>query len=232
MDPWMLVRDQRGLDVAWGTSEYGTGISTLRTSLDPGRYALLVLANSWPPTGSYQLTAGEVDCPDTESIALGASAEGRLDSDDCVRSGGAYQDRFELVLANATTVRIDLTAEFDAYLILRDSAGVEIETNDDSGTGFDARIERSLTAGTYEIDATSFNAGATGTYELSVDAPPPPTAQTASSARSSEGSASTKGSPTREDVRDVLARLRLQYEAQHPSLVRWLTPIEKRQPHF
>jgi hypothetical protein len=232
MDPFMLVRDQRGVDVAWGTTEYGAGISTLRTSLDPGRYALFVFANSFPGIGSYQLTAGEVECPDIQSVAMGGSVEGRLDVDDCVRSGGAYQDRFELVLANDTTVRIDLTADFDAYLILRDSAGVEIERDDDGGPGFDARIERSLAAGTYEIDATSFNATSTGTYKLSVDAPPPPAAEATTRSGALDGAHSPKVSPTLEDVRLVLARLRMQYEARYPSVARWLESVERRRPRF
>jgi hypothetical protein len=232
MEPWMFVRDQQGIDIAWGEGDFGTGVSSIRTSLDIGEYSLFVISNSWPPEGSYTLTAGEVACEDPEPIVFGTSVEGSLDADDCLRSGGAYQDRFELVLANDTTVRIDLNASFDTYLILKDSVGDEIEANDDGGSGFDARIERSLSAGTYEIVASSFAEGATGAYTLTVDAPPAPAAA-AAAARDvgSRGGPEVKIPSPRESADDILANLRQRYEAQRGLTELWARSIRKYEPN-
>ena len=103
--------------------------------------------------------------------------DGALDDNDCLRSGGAFQESWELVLANDTTARIDLESApaFDAFLVLKDSDGTILAEDDDGSGGLDARIERALTAGTYEIVASSRNANETGAYQLKVDVPPLPT---------------------------------------------------------
>ena len=79
--------------------------------------------------------------------------------------------------ANDTTARIDLESApaFDAFLALKDSDGTILAEDDDGGDGLHARIERALTAGTYEIVASSSTASETGAYQLKVDVPPPPT---------------------------------------------------------
>ncbi len=100
------------------------------------------------------------------------SAEAVLAAD-FLRAGGAYQESWELVLAHDTTARIDLVSTvFDAFLVLKDSQGNVVASDDDGGDGLNSRIERVLAAGTYEIVASSFGANQTGAYRLTVDAPP------------------------------------------------------------
>jgi hypothetical protein len=77
------------------------------------------------------------------------------------------------VLESDTTARIDLeSTAFDAFLVLKDSSGNVVASDDDGGNGLNSRIERVLAAGTYEIVASSFGPNQTGAYQLTVDEPP------------------------------------------------------------
>lgn len=173
--PLVIVRDAAGMDLAVAYDPSGSGSAQLSTSLEAGVYAVFMVSSGPQSRGSYQLTIDAVSCPEPSPIAVGESVDGALSAGDCPRAGGAYQDAFALVVETEAVLRLDLTSQaFDAYLILRDEAGGEIASDDDGGSGFDARIERTLSAGTYVIAASSFGPGATGPYTLSVTAPPPP----------------------------------------------------------
>jgi len=67
-------------------------------------------------------------------------------------------------------VTIDLTSSKDTYLFLlegNNENGSIIERNDDGGTGFNSRITRTLAAGTYTIEATTYRTD-TGSFVLRV----------------------------------------------------------------
>ena len=71
------------------------------------------------------------------------------------------------------TVFIELMSDdFDSYLELyRGDSGAEydlIGEDDDSGSGYNSRIERRLTAGRYYVVATSLGQEEGGSYELVV----------------------------------------------------------------
>ena len=112
-------------------------------------------------------------CQATSSISLGQSRPGQLDATDCVLSDllsdGAFGDRWSLSLAGQTDVRIDLTSNtFDAFLELRDNVGNVIALNDNAAGSFDARLIRTLQAGSYIILVRTLVVGQAGAYRLSV----------------------------------------------------------------
>ena len=80
------------------------------------------------------------------------------------------------MLDQETTVQIDLISDTDPYMFLLQRAGrsgtVETE-NDDvvSGSDTNSRISRTLAAGTYTIEATTYSVGATGRFSLSITGP-------------------------------------------------------------
>ena len=92
-----------------------------------------------------------------------------------------------LMLSADASVRIDLTSATDAYLFLRSGAGAArtsveasdlgsiLASDDDSGSGRNARIERALDRGTYTIEATTFRREATGSFTLALRASATPT---------------------------------------------------------
>jgi hypothetical protein len=175
--PFVIVRDRNGWDVEVGWDDMQNGSARIEASLAPDTYTLLVSASSYPPQGKYQLSVQVVACGDLQTITFGGVVTGDLGENDCLRSGGAYQDLWQLVLPNDTTVRIDLEGgAIDPFLELRDSAGDTLETNDDGAGGLNARIERTLAAGTYTIVASSYARGQIGSYTLSAGAPPSTTA--------------------------------------------------------
>jgi hypothetical protein len=174
--PVVIVRNPAtGMDEAFGFDTAQTGSARIRTTLAPGTYSLFAWGTSYagPGLGSYELTVSEAVCEAPTPIAFGTTESGTLEGADCVRASGAYQDRWTLVLDAETPTRIDLTsAQFDAYLVLKDDAGNPVTTNDDGGSGTNARIDTTLAAGTWEIVASSFAPGQMGAYSLSVGAPP------------------------------------------------------------
>ena len=175
--PFVILLDANGIGVALGQDEMGDGNARIREALSPGSYALFATTAILSGEGSYLLTVSQIACDDPQPIAFGQTVDGALDDNDCLRPGGAFQESWELVLANDTTARIDLESApaFDAFLVLKDSDGTILAEDDDGSGGLDARIERALTAGTYEIVASSRNANETGAYQLKVDVPPLPT---------------------------------------------------------
>ena len=68
-------------------------------------------------------------------------------------------------------MQIDLQSSTDTYLYLLSGSGMNgsvITSDDDGGTGLNSRITRSLSAGTYTIEATTYSSGATGSFTLSL----------------------------------------------------------------
>ncbi len=67
-------------------------------------------------------------------------------------------------------VVIDMESDdVDAYLRVLRNDGTQIATNDDGGSGSDARLEyQAPYAGAYLVIATSYAAGETGAYRVRV----------------------------------------------------------------
>ncbi len=90
-------------------------------------------------------------------------------------SNGRYARYYSFTLRVGARVTIDLTSSsVDTYLALRNGSGTGmglIESDDDGGSGLNARITRSLSRGTYTIEATTLRGRVTGpfTLKLAVD---------------------------------------------------------------
>ena len=146
-----------------------------------GRYT--VVATSYgtsPATGEYHVTLAEVpgqfaDPGASAAIAVGESKDGVLEVGDSSIEGGAYFDRFDFRPTAAGNVVIDLTStQFDPYLVVRDSAGVDVASDDDSGEGTNAQLTLTAEAGKlYRLVVTSFGSAAkSGVYRLAVATAP------------------------------------------------------------
>ena len=148
-----------------------------------GRYT--VVATSYGTekhVGAYRVALSEVagTFPNpgvAGTIELGQSPEGVLELGDSVHEGGPFRDVFTFRPAAAGSVAINLTStQFDPYLILQDSAGTEIATDDDSGDGTNAMLTQTVEAGkAYRLVVTSYGSAAkSGTYRLAVATAPAP----------------------------------------------------------
>ncbi len=97
------------------------------------------------------------------------SQRGSLTSSDLVADDGSYYEVLEFEVPSSGSVVIDVrSSDFDAYAILFDGDGNDLEADDDSGGGTNPRIERRLTRGWYSLIVNSFFEGETGSYEVLV----------------------------------------------------------------
>ena len=130
-------------------------------------------------SGSYQLsidlgaiTSQRCEATDLGTLSTNISWTGELASGDCRIEARTNRQReadiYAFTLSESTRVQIEMTSrDIDPYLILSGNGG-EIERDDDDGPGLDARIERTLTAGTYQLGATKYDASS-GSYRLTID---------------------------------------------------------------
>ena len=108
----------------------------------------------------------------TRFIRVGTTVSDSLTRADCLQTTGHWSEGWRLVLDGSTTVQIDLTSAYDNRLILAAVIGgvflIPIASDDDGGPESNARISRTLAAGTYLILATTYATSVTGPYQLSV----------------------------------------------------------------
>ena len=110
------------------------------------------------------------------SLTAAHSVSGSWDSavQSVNRSGDYNAKWYTFTLGQGDEVQIDLESSEDSYLILLRSHsrnGPVIARDDDGGAGTNSRISRSLSAGDYTIEATTFNPGVTGDFAVSVSFP-------------------------------------------------------------
>ena len=146
-DGKLLAQDDDGL---------GDGTNSLITAhlARGGRYRLVVRSYSEKEgTGLYELallSAGPIARPGVVTeIRAGTTVVGRLEPGDSTVGDSTYADVFLFRPRTSGEAVIDLrSADFDAYLILQDAAGRTLMTDDDSGSGSDARISLRRDRGT------------------------------------------------------------------------------------
>jgi hypothetical protein len=105
----------------------------------------------------------------TQGIACDTTVSGELTADDCrLDLDDSFYDAWTFQGVAGQTVQITMrSTAVDSFLFLLDTNGLEIESNDDSGGGSDARMTVQIdTSGTYTILANTFDAGETGAYTL------------------------------------------------------------------
>lgn len=181
-DPVVIVNDDRGdgtrnSRIFIGNFVPGTYTVIARSywSSDGGPYTLTVRAGllDLVPTATPFATTMPTETPTSipfvtptpaalaQAIRIGETITGVL-------AAGA-RDAYSLVVPANAAITIDLEADFDTFLELRDSSDAVIMINDDRGDGtFNSRISIDLSAGTYTIIARAFSTAASGAYTLSV----------------------------------------------------------------
>lgn len=107
-----------------------------------------------------------------ESIVFNQSVSGSWSSAcQATHRSGRYARYYAFDLASSGPVRINLRSSADAYLILlrgRGTGGAVVAEDDDTFLSTDAEIAMSLPAGSYTIEATTYSAGVTGSFTLSI----------------------------------------------------------------
>ncbi|MFQ3567423.1 MAG: pre-peptidase C-terminal domain-containing protein [Aggregatilineales bacterium] len=118
---------------------------------------------SWDRSFSISVAAGQAAQPSSGTIEFGQTVRGNLVS--------GREDNITFRASAGDRVTIDMISnEFDTYLILIGPDGVQVTSDDDSGDGFNARIENFLLpqSGIYTIVARGWSLEASGAYELTL----------------------------------------------------------------
>ncbi|MCZ6916169.1 MAG: caspase family protein [Gemmatimonadetes bacterium] len=176
-DTYVILIDPRGEQEENDDTDR-PGHSVIEADItEAGTYAVLVTSYSPEETGSYELRldfGGESSTPaqgrDVTRIAAGERMTGRLEEGDGELRYGAYRDLFVFEGRQGQQVQIDMhSAEFDTYLRLITPAGDTIRNDDYEGSSAHSRINLPVQqTGRYRIMATSYQAGRTGQYALSL----------------------------------------------------------------
>ena len=180
VDTWLALRNGTGMGT--GLIEFdnddgaGTNARITRT-LTPGTYTIEATTLHGGVTGPFALTLdvggpGGVGCtndlgPTSGTVTRTGSWDGSCDS--AHYTNGRYARYYSFRLSRSAPVTIDLTSSVDTFLALRNGSGTGtglIEEDDDGGSGLNSRITRTLSAGTYTIEATTYAPRRTGSFTL------------------------------------------------------------------
>lgn len=126
-----------------------------------------------PATGEYTVQATCFDADDrgdyTLSFGGSTSVSGELTANDPTLVSGEHVDWYDISVEAGELLMLQLDGTgFDTYLILEDPTG-SWEENDDAGSTRVSRIETNIfQPGEYRVGVTSYEAGETGDYTLSI----------------------------------------------------------------
>lgn len=127
--------------------------------------------NAPPHEDERTAVAEEMDIAQSPPATAGIGTfNGQLAAGDAQLTSGEFQDTWQITGRQGQTVRISMTSsDFDTYLMVRGPAGTSAD-NDDRAQG-DLNSEIVLTFpidATYQIVATSYSPGETGSYSLTI----------------------------------------------------------------
>ena len=120
-----------------------------------------------PPPGSDE-------CGDDLGTLVATVTQSGTWADDCESSvsGRGYARHYSFTLSESAEVTIDLESSVDTYLYLREgsaTSGTALHSNDDIENGnLNSRIVATLAAGTWTIEATTYNEAITSSFTLNV----------------------------------------------------------------
>jgi len=165
--------------------EGGDYDSQISETLPAGPYTIEATTYAENLTGTFTLTIRGLSgtttapAPETDTCGETITANGATTgtwAGDCQsqQRSGRYARYYTFTLAQQSAVTIDLESEVDTYLYLREGearSGEAKHENDDvdrQGGDYDSQISETLSAGTYTIEATTFNANEAGGFTLTV----------------------------------------------------------------
>lgn len=177
-DPYVALRSPSGKVVSNDDFEGSTSRSRIEhTAAEAGEYTIYVTSYQKGEAGDYQIEI-QVDEQEAEPalardlvvLGMGESRRGRLETSDLQLESHGFSDVYAFEGVVGQSVAVDLRApSVDTLLVVTTPGGREIENDDFDGDVRRSRIEIPIEEeGRYRIHVTSYEAGATGDYELSL----------------------------------------------------------------
>ncbi len=177
-DTYLIMVDPNGGHIENDDAEDAPGHSVIEADItESGTYIVAVTSYEPDETGSYELTmqfgsGGSETTPqrDVVTIAMGAQQTGRLESRDPQLEAGEFGDVYVFDGTTGQNVSVELaSSEFDTYLVLLTPNGEQIDNDDHEGSTDLSRIDVTLReSGRFRIVATSYQAGESGSYQISL----------------------------------------------------------------
>jgi hypothetical protein len=168
---------KQGNVLTFNDDSNGDTHSRIVRKLAAGTYTLEATTYQTARTGAFSIKVdvqADTSACAPQSVTLGNSVTGQWTST-CVsthRGNGYYAAYYTFTLAAPADVTLNLDASTqDTYLYLltgNDKQGAVITSNDDSNGTSNSQIIRSLAAGTYTLEATTYLAGRTGAFSVRV----------------------------------------------------------------
>jgi len=185
-DPYVVLRDANGTYLSQddnnGDGANGRIVFTPSTS---GNYFVEARSFATNPSGTYTVGlsqtsgGGGTTPPTTEDLSATTSTAGSVTvgssfSSDLSTASDIDWVKVTLVAGTQYTFSVNGSSSTDGtladpYLVLRDSNGIFIAQDDDSGTGTNAQLTYRPTAtGAFYVEARTFNPSSSGTYKVNI----------------------------------------------------------------
>jgi len=186
LDTYLIVRPPSGAQADNDDGPNGTDAELDFTAQVTGEHQVQVTSYRAGETGAYTVevtgaaAAGAATpaagpnpvAEQPEASSSGQSVRGELSSGDATLRSGEFEDVVERSFTVGQPVSLRLTSsDFDPYLIVTTPSGQQLDNDDLRNDSRDAGIDiASAERGSYRIVVTSYRAGETGHYELSLGA--------------------------------------------------------------
>ncbi|UCC73192.1 MAG: caspase family protein [Gemmatimonadota bacterium] len=178
-DTYLMLIDPAGGQAENDDFEGLAGHSVIESDItEAGTHRVVVTSYKVGETGAYELSIefGEGSPTTTRqrdvvALRVGEQTTGRLEAGDRQLMSGVYSDLYVFEGATGLAVSVEMSStDFDTYLQLISPDGEQIENDDYQGQS-NSRIDVNLREdGRYQILSTSYSAGETGEYRLTLSA--------------------------------------------------------------
>jgi len=164
-DPILYLQNADGELIDSDDDTGGSNDARIERELPVGHYTIEASTVGWAgrDSGAFDLfvriVSGCQDVIDLGTLEDTLSAEGVWSHYGCESAfrPDRSSQRYRFELAEPTRVQIDLTSlAADSFVYLLDAGGVLLESDDDDGDRWNARIVRLLGAGVYTLEATNW----------------------------------------------------------------------------
>ncbi len=178
-DTYLILEVPNGDQQENDDSEDTTDSLLVTDITESGNYRIGVTSYEPGESGAYRLTIDQVDASggrprqnrDVETLTVGRTTAGELESGDRTLDTGEYQDTYVFDGRAGQSVSVEMTSsDFDTYVGLVTPAGDVIENDDFEGSTSRSVVELNLTeTGRYRVMATSYTHAEIGRYRLTVN---------------------------------------------------------------
>ena len=177
VDSLLFLTDSKGNALRSDNDSYSEGNAIIVDYLAAGSYKLQAMGAGFESSGSYQvdvLFTAAASSPKScfpKTATAGKTAAGTLSYTSCQYTDDTFADIYKIMVTNSKSP-IDISAispTFDNYLILLDTKGNVLGTDDNSGGGTNAHLVQNVQPGTYfVIVKPASDPSSTGNYTLTI----------------------------------------------------------------